>query len=31
LNVTEDADLGMRCSALGYRVEVVDSVTRGAK
>jgi glycosyltransferase XagB len=28
-NVTEDADLGMRCSALGYRVEVVDSVTRG--
>ena len=28
-NVTEDADLGMRCSALGYRVEVADSVTRG--
>ena len=28
-NVTEDADLGMRCSALGYRVEVVDSITRG--
>jgi glycosyltransferase XagB len=25
--VTEDADLGMRCSALGYRVEVADSVT----
>ena len=23
-NVTEDADLGMRCSALGYRVEVAD-------
>ena len=28
-NVTEDADLGMRCSALGYRVEVVDSITCG--
>ena len=28
-NVTEDADLGMRCSALGYHVEVVDSITRG--
>jgi glycosyltransferase XagB len=28
-NVTEDADLGMRCSALGYRVEVIDSITRG--
>ena len=28
-NVTEDADLGMRCSALGYRVEVADSITRG--
>ncbi len=28
-NVTEDADLGMRCSALGYRVEVVDSATYG--
>jgi cellulose synthase/poly-beta-1,6-N-acetylglucosamine synthase-like glycosyltransferase len=28
-NVTEDADLGMRCSALGYRVGVVDSVTHG--
>jgi glycosyltransferase XagB len=28
-NVTEDADLGMRCSALGYRVEVADSVTYG--
>jgi hypothetical protein len=25
-NVTEDADLGMRCAALGYRV---DSITRG--
>ena len=28
-NVTEDADLGMRCSALGYRVEVADSITYG--
>jgi cellulose synthase/poly-beta-1,6-N-acetylglucosamine synthase-like glycosyltransferase len=28
-NVTEDADLGMRCRARGYRVEVVDSVTWG--
>ena len=28
-NVTEDADLGMRCTALGYRVEVADSVTYG--
>ena len=28
-NVTEDADLGMRCSALGYRVEVADSHTYG--
>ena len=28
-NVTEDADLGMRCSALGYRVEVANSVTYG--
>lgn len=27
-NVTEDADLGMRCKALGYRVDVIDSVTR---
>ncbi|MGF6882989.1 cellulose synthase/poly-beta-1,6-N-acetylglucosamine synthase-like glycosyltransferase [Nocardia sp. GAS34] len=26
-NVTEDADLGMRCAARGYRVEVLDSVT----
>ena len=26
-NVTEDADLGMRCQAMGYTVEVVDSVT----
>lgn len=25
--MTEDADLGMRCSALGYRVEVANSVT----
>jgi plasmid stability protein len=23
-NVTEDADLGMRCAALGYRVDLVD-------
>ena len=28
-NVTEDADLGMRCAALGYRVEVANSVTYG--
>jgi glycosyltransferase XagB len=28
-NVTEDADLGMRCSALGYRVEVAHSFTHG--
>jgi glycosyltransferase XagB len=28
-NVTEDADLGMRCSALGYRVEVAHSFTYG--
>jgi glycosyltransferase XagB len=28
-NVTEDADLGIRCAALGYRVQVVDSTTRG--
>ena len=28
-NVTEDADLGMRCAALGYRVEVADSCTYG--
>jgi hypothetical protein len=28
-NVTEDADLGIRCAALGYRVELVDSTTRG--
>lgn len=26
-NVTEDADLGLRCAARGYRVSVVDSVT----
>lgn len=26
-NVTEDADLGMRCKALGYRVDVIDSIT----
>ncbi|WP_329791533.1 glycosyltransferase [Lentzea sp. DG1S-22] len=26
-NVTEDADLGMRCSALGYRIEMTDSTT----
>ncbi|WP_157882196.1 glycosyltransferase [Streptomyces rubellomurinus] len=26
-NVTEDADLGMRCAALGYRTETVESVT----
>jgi glycosyltransferase XagB len=28
-NVTEDADLGMRTRALGYDVEVIDSVTWG--
>lgn len=28
-NVTEDADLGMRCRALGYDVDVIDSVTWG--
>jgi hypothetical protein len=28
-NVTEDADLGIRCAALGYRVELVDSITWG--
>jgi glycosyltransferase XagB len=28
-NVTEDADLGIRCAALGYRIELVDSITRG--
>jgi glycosyltransferase XagB len=28
-NVTEDADLGMRCAALGYRVEVAHSFTHG--
>lgn len=28
-NVTEDADLGMRCQAMGYRVGVLDSVTWG--
>ncbi|MFI5530263.1 glycosyltransferase [Kitasatospora sp. NPDC051853] len=27
-NVTEDADLGMRCAALGKRVETIDAVTR---
>ncbi|SDZ36057.1 Glycosyltransferase, catalytic subunit of cellulose synthase and poly-beta-1,6-N-acetylglucosamine synthase [Amycolatopsis xylanica] len=26
-NVTEDADLGMRCACLGYRVEMIGSVT----
>ncbi|KAL5344833.1 hypothetical protein ACLOAV_010230 [Pseudogymnoascus australis] len=26
-NVTEDADLGMRCRALGYRVNMIDSIT----
>ncbi|UMP06982.1 glycosyltransferase family 2 protein [Amycolatopsis sp. EV170708-02-1] len=26
-NVTEDADLGMRCRALGYRVDMIDTVT----
>lgn len=28
-NVSEDADLGMRLGALGYRTDVVDSVTLG--
>lgn len=28
-NVTEDADLGMRSRARGYRVDVIDSVTWG--
>ena len=28
-NVSEDADLGMRCAALGYRTDVVDTVTWG--
>jgi glycosyltransferase XagB len=28
-NVSEDADLGMRCVALGYRTDVVDAVTWG--
>jgi hypothetical protein len=27
--VTEDADLGMRTRALGYEVDVIDSVTWG--
>jgi cellulose synthase/poly-beta-1,6-N-acetylglucosamine synthase-like glycosyltransferase len=26
-NVTEDADLGIRATALGYRIEVIDSTT----
>ncbi|KFY66253.1 hypothetical protein V496_02130 [Pseudogymnoascus sp. VKM F-4515 (FW-2607)] len=26
-NVTEDADLGMRCQALGYRVNMIESIT----
>ncbi|TWF90014.1 glycosyltransferase [Kitasatospora viridis] len=26
-NVTEDADLGMRCAALGYRTETIEAVT----
>ncbi|WP_285751798.1 glycosyltransferase [Lentzea sp. NBRC 105346] len=26
-NVTEDADLGMRCAAMGHRIELVDSTT----
>ncbi|MFC9894403.1 glycosyltransferase [Nocardia sp. NPDC127579] len=26
-NVTEDADIGMRCAALGYRVEMSDTIT----
>lgn len=28
-NVSEDADLGMRCSALGYRTDVIDTITYG--
>jgi glycosyltransferase XagB len=28
-NVSEDADLGMRCHALGFRTGVVDSITHG--
>jgi glycosyltransferase XagB len=28
-NVSEDADLGMRCRALGYRTGVIDAVTYG--
>jgi glycosyltransferase XagB len=28
-NVSEDADLGMRCHALGYRTDVVDAITHG--
>jgi cellulose synthase/poly-beta-1,6-N-acetylglucosamine synthase-like glycosyltransferase len=28
-NVSEDADLGMRCRALGYRTDVVDTITHG--
>ncbi|OIN79015.1 hypothetical protein BST29_19035 [Mycobacterium malmoense] len=28
-NVSEDADLGMRCHALGYRTDVVDTITHG--
>jgi glycosyltransferase XagB len=28
-NVSEDADLGMRCRALGYRTDVVDTITYG--
>ncbi|GAA0299303.1 hypothetical protein GCM10010302_42310 [Streptomyces polychromogenes] len=26
-NVTEDADLGMRCAAMGYRTETIESIT----
>ncbi|MFH7595206.1 glycosyltransferase [Streptomyces racemochromogenes] len=26
-NVTEDADLGMRCAALGYRTETIETIT----
>lgn len=28
-NVSEDADLGMRCRALGYRTDMMDSITWG--
>jgi glycosyltransferase XagB len=28
-NVSEDADLGMRCHALGYRTDVIDTITHG--